>query len=209
MVEYSMLENHPGAHQVVPESFVHVPGWIPDDEATALCVGIVTNHYTQSQTQKRFGNHKPFFDKTKRMSRHGVEGVTYSYKGKAKPVYPLSEPLIEILARVNGLLGSELNCVVINYYLSGGANLYPHTDITYIPQLGERPIIAAVSFGATRDFDLIKMDKSEKITMPLNNGDLFVMHGESQLQWKHGIPGIDEADYPGPRISLTLRHHPI
>lgn len=204
-----MLQDHPGAHQVVPGSFVHVPQWIQDDEAIDLCVEIVNNHYHQSQTQKRFGRHKPFFDPTKRMSRHGIPGVTYSYKGKPKPVYPMSAPLTAIMGRVNTLLDSNLNCVVINYYLSAGANLYPHTDVTYIPQLGERPIIAAVSLGATRDFDLIKMDKSEKITMPLGNGDLFVMHGESQLQWKHGIPGLEEDQYPGPRISLTFRHHPI
>ena len=94
--------------------------------------------------------------------------------------------------------------------MSAGASLYPHTDTKYIPELGERPVIAAVSFGEPRDFVLTRIDdKSKKITLPLQHGDLFVMFGDSQQEWKHSIPEMNPSDWIGSRISLTYRHHPI
>lgn len=71
-------------------------------------------------------------------------------------------------------------------------------------ELGINPVIASLSFGASRSFQL--QHRFEKLiakqTIELKNGDLLVMKGETQHFWKHQIP---KQKNKGPRINLTFR----
>ena len=70
-------------------------------------------------------------------------------------------------------------------------------------ELGQNPIIASLSFGATRRFDLKHKLTNERISFELNSGSLLVMGGEMQHFWKHQIPKQKKIDEP--RINLTFR----
>jgi len=146
------------------------------------------------------------------MARFGDPGVTYTYKGKPKPMYAFTPSLDVVRTEVARQLGWRPNCVVVNSY-APSSGLYPHRDGHYIPQLGDKPTIAAVSFGTTRTFLLHPADPTTNkrvkgatpTSVQLGDGDLFVMYGDCDTRYHHSIP--EEPDRRGTRISLTFRSH--
>jgi alkylated DNA repair dioxygenase AlkB len=74
-----------------------------------------------------------------------------------------------------------------------------------IKELGKNPIIASVSFGEARRFQLRhKLDKSlDKVEITLTHGSLLIMKGSTQHFWQHQIPKT--AKSLRERINLTFR----
>ena len=70
-------------------------------------------------------------------------------------------------------------------------------------ELGENPIIASLSLGASRKFKLRNNRNGENIDLILENGSLLIMAGSTQTYWKHTVPKTRQN--VSPRISLTYR----
>ena len=70
-------------------------------------------------------------------------------------------------------------------------------------ELGKNPLIASLSLGATRRFDLRHNLTKEKISFELKPGSLLIMGGEMQHFWKHQVPKSFLA--ANMRINLTFR----
>ncbi|MEL6484801.1 MAG: alpha-ketoglutarate-dependent dioxygenase AlkB, partial [Bacteroidota bacterium] len=71
-------------------------------------------------------------------------------------------------------------------------------------ELGQNPVIASVSFGHERYFNLRhKEDKTQKHKLLLEHGSLLLMAGPTQHFWQHQI--AKTAKQVGPRINLTFR----
>jgi alkylated DNA repair dioxygenase AlkB len=72
-------------------------------------------------------------------------------------------------------------------------------------ELGKNPVIASVSFGATRPFQLKHntIKDLKKVDIELTHGSLLLMKGTTQHHWKHQIP--KSAKPIEPRINLTFR----
>ena len=92
--------------------------------------------------------------------------------------------------------------MLLNYYRNGDDSMGWHADDE--KELGTNPVIASLSFGASRNFQLQhSLDKSiSKATIVLNDASLLIMKGETQHFWKHQIP---KQKNKGPRINLTFR----
>ena len=91
--------------------------------------------------------------------------------------------------------------MLINYYRDGQDSTGWHADDE--PELGKDPVIASISLGATRDFQLRhNRDKNQKISIALQHGSLLLMQGTTQSCWQHQIPKRVQAE---PRINLTFR----
>lgn len=201
----------PNAIVIIPNCAFHVSGFLAPTVADSLGAAIVEQTSNRWVAQLTYNKGWPArIDKGHTMARFGAPGITYSYKGKPKPMYPFTPALCQALVRVDLALGTAFNCVVINSY-EPSAGLYPHRDSHYIPQLGTNPVIAALSFGCTRSFILHPLDakgkriKGQEKTVELANGDLFVMHGECDTLYHHSIP--EQPDRQGTRVSLTFRRH--
>jgi hypothetical protein len=70
---------------------------------------------------------------------------------------------------------------------------------------GASPVIASVSFGAERAFQMRrKADNADKYEFQLGGGAVLVMAGSCQATWEHSVPARAKA--PGERINLTFRH---
>lgn len=129
--------------------------------------------------------------------------LTYTWSGiRMEPVNWLPVLLI-IRKRLLALTGVDFNTVLANLYRTGDDTVGWHSDDE--PELGPEPIIASVSFGATRDFQLRHKYKAELpgVTLPLEHGSLLLMKGQTQRYWKHQLPRrkwIDSA-----RVNLTFR----
>jgi alkylated DNA repair dioxygenase AlkB len=75
-------------------------------------------------------------------------------------------------------------------------------------ELGPRPVIASLSFGAERRFLLRKRirargKRSDSTALILEPGSLLLMKGDSQQQFQHAVPRT-RRDI-GLRINLTYR----
>jgi alkylated DNA repair dioxygenase AlkB len=114
---------------------------------------------------------------------------------------PFTAPMHAILARITKLTGCTFNAVLINVYRNGMDSNGWHADNE--KELGKNPIIASVSFGAERKFQLKSRDGAVKKTILLENGSILLMGGTIQPAFIHCIP--KEPKVALPRINLTFR----
>jgi alkylated DNA repair dioxygenase AlkB len=72
-------------------------------------------------------------------------------------------------------------------------------------ELGINPIIASLSLGQTRKFQVKhKLTKNLNLNLLLTHGSLLLMRGEMQHYWQHAIPkSKNSCDQ---RINLTFRN---
>ena len=65
------------------------------------------------------------------------------------------------------------------------------------------PIVAIVSVGQSRPFQMRQNGGGASLTWGLGDGDLFVMGGACQHDWEHCVPKVRTTT--GPRLSITFR----
>lgn len=158
-----------------------------------------TIHWKQEEI-KVYGKIFPFPRKT---AWYGNEGYNYSYSGLNLNPEPWTEELLELKTRIESLLPGEVfNSVLLNMYRDGNDKVGWHSDDE--KELGVNPVIASLSLGATRRFDIKhKTEKGLEHQFELTNGSLIVMKGAMQHHWLHQIPVQKKVLLP--RINLTFR----
>lgn len=133
---------------------------------------------------------------------YGVDGARYAYSGQTYEPLPLTPLLGHMLAEVEEAAGRSFNSVLANAYRDGADSMGWHSDDE--PELGERPVIASVSLGATRRFRMRhRRRRSEPAALELDHGSLLVMEGDTQANWQHTVPKTRRA--VGLRLNLTFR----
>lgn len=110
--------------------------------------------------------------------------------------------LLGIKQRVESLAGVSFHGVLLNYYRDGSDSVAWHSDNDGVP--GKNRIVASVSFGQARNFDVRRInDHSIKHAVLLENGSYILMKGNFQDQWEHRIAKSTKPMRP--RINLTFR----
>jgi alkylated DNA repair dioxygenase AlkB len=150
-------------------------------------------------------NHVRIFNKwhlTPRLeSLHGIEQTTYSYSGQTLETTPFTPLLSAIKSQVEACTQQEFNVVLVNYYRNGQDSNGWHADNE--PELGKNPVIASLSLGAERRFDIKHIHSGQKLQLMLENGSLLLMSGTMQHFWKHQIAKTKKVEEG--RINLTFR----
>lgn len=132
----------------------------------------------------------------------GDPGAVYTYSGLRMEPRPWTPLLRGIADRVEPLAGVRFNSVLCNRYRDGADTVGWHRDNE--PELGPEPVIASVSFGATRRFLLRhRRDKRLRAELLLEDGTVIVMRGPTQREWHHCVPRT--ALPVGERVNLTFR----
>jgi alkylated DNA repair dioxygenase AlkB len=134
---------------------------------------------------------------------YASEGLNYSYSGIQLFALPWTDLLLKIKARVESVAAEEFNSVLINYYRDQNDSMGMHSDDE--AELGRQPVIASLSLGGSRRFVLRHKVRNDidSIKLDLDSGSLLIMKGETQANWKHGIPG--QSKFCPPRLNLTFR----
>jgi alkylated DNA repair dioxygenase AlkB len=128
--------------------------------------------------------------------------ASYTYSGLRLAPLPWTPLLGEIRAAVEAACGQHFNSVLLNRYRNGQDSMGMHSDDE--PELGPEPVIASLSYGATRSFILRHKRNKDTIRLPLTDGGLLLMAGTLQQNWLHGI---NKSARPlGERINLTFRN---
>jgi alkylated DNA repair dioxygenase AlkB len=119
---------------------------------------------------------------------------------------PWTARLLAVRERLEALLGTGFDYVFVNRYRDGRDSVAWHGDHEITGK-----VVASLSLGATRKFDLRPKRESElrprTIALDVAHGDLVVMRGETQRYWEHRVrkdPAVHEQ-----RINLTFRQHRV
>ncbi len=136
-------------------------------------------------------------------SWYGTVDKTFAYAGSEDKMHPWSADLLLIKERIEQEVAIKFTRCLLNYYRDGNDSVDWHQD--YEGAHRKNTIIASVSFGATRPFQLkhvTRKDLSRKDIL-LTHGSLLLMKGATQENWKHKIPKTTKKILP--RINLTFR----
>jgi len=126
----------------------------------------------------------------------------YSYSGINLKSKPWTPELKSIKQKIEGFTGIKFTSVLLNYYRNGNDSVSWHRDNEKV--LRVNPVIASVSFGATRTFRFRHVNDYSLIrTVELEHGTFLLMKGETQHKWQHQIPKSKKVLKP--RVSLTFR----
>ncbi|TNE86440.1 MAG: alpha-ketoglutarate-dependent dioxygenase AlkB [Deltaproteobacteria bacterium] len=132
----------------------------------------------------------------------GDPGLAYTWSGLRMEPVPWTPALAALRDRVSARCGVAFNTVLANLYRDGQDAMGWHADDE--DELGPEPVIASLSLGATRDFQLKHRTLDLPTwTLPLTHGSLLVMSGTTQASAKHALPRRKRCQ--DPRINLTFR----
>lgn len=177
--------------------FDYITQWWPHDTTNTLNQLLDLNW--QSETISMFGKK---IIVPRKIIFMGDKNINYRYSGKdhiTERWHPCILAIKEHLASANGLV---FNCVLCNLYQDGNDYMGWHSDDE--KSLGNNPVIASVSFGATRPFLFKDKQTQEKHKIFLESGSLLIMKNHCQKQFWHMLPKVKNLDQP--RVNLTFRN---
>ena len=175
------------------------PAFFSASEADRLLRELCDTTVWRQETIRLYGKN---IDVPRLTAWYGDEGTRYIYSGIENVPLPWTPPLLEVKRAVEPPSGVVFNSVLLNRYRTGKDSVSWHADDE--PEFGEQPIIASVSFGGTRSFQLKhKKRKDLKAKVELTHGSLLIMRGGTQANWLHQIPKT--AKQVEERLNLTFR----
>lgn len=167
---------------------------------------ILYNKFTSSINWKNdevtlFGKH---YVLERQSAMYSSINADYFYAGKNHKANNYTKDIISIQKKITQLIPSlSFNSVLFNWYKNGSHKMGWHSDNE--KELGVNPIIASLSLGTERRFDLKhNLLKDKKIKIHLPSGSLIIMGKGIQQNWKHQIPA--QKKITEGRINLTFRN---
>ncbi len=134
----------------------------------------------------------------------GDTGADYSYSGVRLVRQEWLPELTLVREHICKLTGAVFNSALLNLYRDGRDSVGWHSDDETV--LGADPVIASLSLGATRRFDLRAKETQgrRQVQIPLGHGSLLLMEAGTQRSWQHRI--AKTSGDVGQRVNLTLRN---
>ncbi|MFC4700460.1 alpha-ketoglutarate-dependent dioxygenase AlkB family protein [Glaciecola siphonariae] len=133
---------------------------------------------------------------------YGDADASYAYSGIKMVPLAWEKKLLELKRYCEQTCDTPFNSVLANLYRHGQDSMGMHADNE--PELGEQPVIASVSLGASRNFDFKHLSTGEKRRVVLHHGSLLIMRGSTQTFWHHGISKTKRVDTE--RVNFTFRY---
>jgi alkylated DNA repair dioxygenase AlkB len=126
--------------------------------------------------------------------------VEYKYSGLTHQGKGIDQEMVPLLTAASKEADEEFNSILFNFYRDEKDSIGFHSDDE--PELGDNPIVAALSLGDSRVFSLHHIDlEYDAVNLTLASGSLVIMGRNCQKFWRHGI----KKNTGGTRISLTFR----
>lgn len=166
-------------------------GWLAPDRADALLASILRSTTWVQERRKMYDR---FVDVPREQAWFGDD--------RDRRFTP---ELGRMRRELEALTSARFSHVLLNRYRNGSDSVAWHHD-REVDHLA-RPVIASLTLGATRAFDLRpKADRTKVISIDLDHGDLIVMRGDTQTNWEHRV--AKDRRIAGERINLTFRQQP-
>lgn len=192
------MEVKPSSEQIEPD-ILYISGFLPSADADRLMSGLMNSIAWEQKYIRMFGRQLPMPRLT---AWYGDPGAVYSYSGLTESPLHWTDELQEMRDRLYDSLGESFNSVLLNLYRTGEDSMGWHSDDER--ELGPEPVIASISLGAERRFDLMHRTLAhERRSYMLPHGSLLVMRGNTQSYWRHRLP--KSLRIKEPRVNLTFR----
>jgi alkylated DNA repair dioxygenase AlkB len=177
----------------------HAPQAWSSDEADALYADLHAEIPWQVHRLKMFGRDVA----APRLSCWiGDADASYVYSRARFEPLPWTPTVARLRDELAVRLGVHFNSVLANLYRDGRDSVGWHSDDE--PELGAAPVIASLSFGATRTFRLrSRATRENACSLDLTHGSLLVMAGDTQRLYQHALP--KRAGITSARVNLTFR----
>ncbi|NXL82511.1 ALKB3 dioxygenase, partial [Leptocoma aspasia] len=183
-----------------------IPGFIDSEQADWMFEQLLQDIPWGQRTHIR---QDVSFEEPRLTSWYGE--LPYTYSRITMQPNPNWHPLLSMLKEhIEEFTGYTFNSLLCNLYRNEKDSVDWHSDDE--PSLGKNPVIASLSFGATRTFEMRKKPSPEedgdytyveRLKIPLDHGSLLVMEGATQEDWQHRVP--KEYHSRDERINLTFR----
>lgn len=178
----------------------YFPAWYSPAESIALRRQLLAETPWR-QDSLRFGGKPVAIPRLQ--AWYGDRASRYEYSGLRLSPLPWTPLLTRLRERLERELGLQFNSVLLNWYRDGNDSVAWHSDDEH--ELGPDPLIASLSFGASRPFELKhrSLRGYGKRSLTLADGSLLLMGRGLQRHWQHQLPkqpGLQEA-----RLNLTFR----
>lgn len=174
------------------------PDWLAPEVAQRLLAQLIDEVAWQQDSMGTPAGRVPLPRLT---AWQGEPDAVYVYSGIRNVPQPWTPAVAELRAAAEAVCESRFNSVLLNRYRSGLDSMGWHAD--HEPELGAQPVIASVSLGVPRTFDLRHNKTGVVQSFQLKGGSLLVMKGNTQAQWRHRVP--KEPRVAGERVNLTFR----
>jgi alkylated DNA repair dioxygenase AlkB len=195
----SLFQSEPIVLNLLDAEIIYYPRFFDKKEADAIFAQLINDIPWQQDDIRVFGKIHP---QPRLTALFGNEGKPYSYSNIKMQPHPWTLLLQKIKSQIESVSDTNFTTVLLNQYRDGKDSNGWHADNE--KELGLNPIIASVSFGAERVFQLKHNSISDlKQNILLEHGSLLIMKGTTQHFWKHQIPKT--AKPIGSRINLTFR----
>lgn len=180
----------------------YYPAWLSQQRADQLFQLAAQLNWRQDQL-RMFGRQIPV---PRLHCWYRTEGISdgkvdYRWSGLSMIAEAAPQWLVDITAEIAELAQTPLNRCLANYYRDSRDSVDWHADDE--PELGEAPIIASLSLGSRRQFELRHQRTKQRHKLDLEHGSLLIMGAGVQSHWQHRVPKLTSAVEP--RINLTLR----
>jgi len=195
----SLFQSEPIVFNLPDAEIIYFPKFFSEEEANALFKELLEKTPWQQDEITVYGKKHL---QPRLTALYGNEGKPYSYSNITMQPHYWTPTLQKIKNLVENPAETNFTTVLLNYYRNGNDGNGWHADNE--KELGINPIIASLSLGVERNFQLKhNIDATQKLNIVLENGSLLLMKGATQHFWKHQIPKTKKNI--GPRINLTFR----
>lgn len=132
---------------------------------------------------------------------YGDSGTDYSYSNLTLSPKAWTEELTRLKVLLENKYELKFNSVLANCYRDQNDSVGWHSDDEV--ELGDKPVIASLSFGGERVFHLRHKYNEQRFKLKLASGSLLIMKGKTQEFWQHAV--LKSRVQAPKRINLTFR----
>lgn len=194
-------------HQVIPLQLTSArranisfwPNWLKAGEADSLLNQSIESIDWRADTIRIVGKIIPI---PRLQQWYGEPGTTYTYSNICMPAVSFPGWMDSLRQRIEEQSDAAFNRALVNYYRDGSDSVDWHADDE--PELGAEPVIASLSLGAERVFQLRHTETGERISLSLPHGSLLLMGAGIQNYWQHRVAKVKGLSEP--RVNFTFRH---
>jgi alkylated DNA repair dioxygenase AlkB len=195
----SLFKSEPIVFNLPDSSIIYYPLFFDKKEADTIFAELKKETPWQQDEIRLYGK---IHSQPRLTALFGNEGKSYSYSNIKMQPHPWNPLLQKIKSKIENISNTNFTSVLLNLYRDGKDSNGWHADNE--KELGINPIIASVSFGSERVFQLKHNSiPGLKQNILLEHGSLLLMKGTTQHFWKHQIPKTSKPI--GERINLTFR----
>ena len=177
----------------------YVPHFLDSDFANSFFDILLDELEWRQHYLKIFGRMLP---QPRLTALYGINDQSYTYSNLTLKPLKFTPKLLEIHQKLKELTNINFTHCLANLYRDGNDSMGWHADDE--KELGENPVIASVSLGAVRRFQLKhRYDPNLKYQLDLEHGSLLLMQGTTQHFWNHQLPKTKKL--VSSSINLTFR----